>query len=246
METLQYEVREGVAWLTLDDGRANALNLDVIAALETALANAENDEAVRAVVLAGRTGFFSAGLDLNWLPTLSREELASVGRAIAEISRRIFIFPKPMIAAVTGHAVAGGAVLLLACDRSVGAEGNFKIGLNEVAIGMPMGGFGLDLAAAHLSPAALSAGLLYGEMFDPVRARELGYLDELVAPGKVIERAGEIALKATEISPFAYVATKHALRDAAALKIAEQIESGALDAVFQMVVDAQAARESTS
>ena len=238
--SVTYEVDEGVARITLDDGGPNTLKTDVFNAFFAHLDAAESDAAVGAVVIAGREGFFSAGMDLKWMQTISREQLGTIGPDLARLTHRIFIFPKPVIAEVNGHAIAGGAVLLLACDRSVGAHGAYKTGLNEVAIGIPLGGFGMELATSRLAPGAMSGGMLYGEVFEPQRAHELGYLDELVEPERLRERVTEIATAAAALSSFAYVATKHAMRGKLAEEIREQAESGVLVPLFQAFADFRA------
>ncbi|MBJ7347554.1 MAG: crotonase/enoyl-CoA hydratase family protein [Thermoleophilaceae bacterium] len=236
-QPLTYEVRNRVAWINWDDGRANTLTNETFATLFEFFDAAEHDEAVGSVVLAGREGFFSAGMDLKWMPTCTREELGEIGPNMAKISHRMFIFPKPIIAAVTGHCVAGGAILLLACDRSVAATGEYNIGLNEVALGVPFGGFALELAKAHLAPAAYGPGPLQGGFFQPQRALEVGFVDELAAPDQVLARAGEIAATAAELSHFSYFATKQALRGEGAEVIREQAESGVLVPLFQVLAD---------
>ncbi|MBI4896831.1 MAG: crotonase/enoyl-CoA hydratase family protein [Actinobacteria bacterium] len=238
-------VRDGVAWLELDDGGPNALNTEVFEAFFTALDGIEADESVGAVVIAGREGFFSAGMDLKWMQRIDRDELGTIGPNMARLAHRIFIFPKPVIAAVEGHAIAGGAIILLACDRGIGATGEYKIGLNEVALGIPFGGFALELARAHLVPSAFSAGLLHGSVYRPQRALEVGYLDELAAPGAVRARAGEIAAEAALLSPFAYQMTKQSLRGPMAEEIKRSAESGELVPVFQVFADLREAQEST-
>lgn len=239
---LSYAVRDRVAWLELDDGGPNALNGDVFSAFFAALDAAEADDAVGAIVIAGRAGFFSAGLDLKWMQRIDREQLGTVGPDMARLAHRIFIFPKPVIAAVEGHAIAGGAIILLACDRSVGAHGDYKIGLNEVAIGIPFGGFALELARAHLVPSAFGAGLLHGSLYDPQRACEVGYLDELTEPGAVRARAAEIAADAAKLNEFAYVMTKQGLRGPLAEEIKRQAESGELVPIFQAFAEMRAAQ----
>jgi len=234
---LTYEVRGSVAWITLDDGGPNALSNDVFDAYFASLDAAENDADVGSVVLAGRPGFFSAGMDLKWMQQIDRDELGKIGPNMARLAHRIFIFPKPVIAAVEGHAIAGGAVILLACDRSVGAAGEYKLGLNEVAIGIPFGGFATKLARSHLVPAAFGGGLLHGEVFTPARAYELGYLDEVVDPSMLESRVTEIAERAAGLSPFAYVATKQAMRGELAAEILEQAESGELVPLFQLFAE---------
>lgn len=237
---LTYEVRDRVAWLTLDDGGPNALNTAIFDAFFAALDAAEADESVGSVVIAGREGFFSAGMDLKWMQTIDRDALGTIGPDMANLAHRIFIFPKPVIAAVEGHAIAGGAVILLACDRSVGATGSYKIGLNEVAIGIPFGGFAMDLARAHLVPSAFGAGLLHGTVYAPQRAFEVGYLDELVEPGAVLARAGEIAAEAANLNSFAYTMTKQAMRGDLAATIKQQADSGMLVPLFQAFADLRA------
>lgn len=237
---VNYEVRDRVGWLTLDDGGVNALRTDVFDAFFAALNSAEADESVGAVVIAGREGFFSAGMDLKWMQTIDRDTLGTIGPDMARLAHRIFIFPKPVIAAVQGHAIAGGAVILLACDRSVGATGNYKIGLNEVALGIPFGGFAMDLARAHLVPSAFGAGLLHGSVYQPQRAYEVGYLDELAEPDAVLERVAEIAAEAANLSSFAYTMTKQAMRGELAATIQEQAQSGALVPLFQAFADLRA------
>jgi enoyl-CoA hydratase len=236
-EALTCSVENRVATLTLDDGGPNGLTTAIFDAFFSALDDLETDDGVGAVVIAGREGMFSAGMDLKWMQEISRDELGTIGPNMASLARRIFIFPKPVIAAVNGHAIAGGAIILLACDRSVGAEGSYKIGLNEVAIGIPFGGFALKLAQAHLVPSAFGAGLLHGEVYEPQRALEIGYLDEVVPADQLDARAREIAERAAGLNPFAYQATKMGMRTALADEMQEQIDSGMLVPLFQAFAD---------
>lgn len=244
-DAVTYEVRGRVAWITLDDGGPNVLNTEIFNAFFTSLDAAEHDADVGSVVIAGRPGFFSAGMDLKWMPQLSLEQLGTIGPDMARLAHRIYIFPKPVIAAVEGHAIAGGAVILLACDRSVGTTGEYKVGLNEVGIGIPFGGFAMKLARTHLVPAAFGGGLLHGEVFAPQRAYELGYLDEVVEPSMLAGRVTRIAERLAELSPFAYIATKHAMRGELAEQILAQAESGELVPLFQAFAElSQSAGES--
>ena len=236
-EAVTYEVRGAVAWITLDDGGPNALNSEIFSAFFASLDAAESDAEVGSVVIAGRPGFFSAGMDLKWMQRIDREQLGTIGPDLARLAHRIYIFPKPVIAAIEGHAIAGGAVIALACDRCVGAHGEYKVGLNEVAIGIPFGGFAMKLAETRLVPAAFSGGLLHGEVFMPQRAYELGYLDDLVDPSMLQARVTEIAERAAGLSSFAYAGTKHAMRGELAAEILEQAESGVLVPLFQAFAD---------
>lgn len=235
--TLSYAVENRVAYLTLDDGGPNALNTDVFNAFFSTLEEAENDDNVGAVVIAGREGFFSAGMDLKWMKEISRDELGTIGPNMASLAKRIFVFPKPVIAAVDGHAIAGGAIILLACDRSVGSDSDYKVGLNEVALGIPFGGFALKLAQSHLVPSAFGAGLLHGETYGPARSLEIGYLDEVVPSAELYTRVREVAERAAGLNPFAYHATKLGMRTELANEMQEQIDSGVLVPLFQAFAD---------
>ena len=236
-QVVSYQKRGTVGWITLDDGGPNTINQAVFDGFAAALDAAEAD-CVDALVIAGREGFFSAGMDLKWMPTLSSEDLAEVAPNLCRLALRIFMFPRPVVAACTGHAIAGGAILLLSCDRSVGAEGDFKFGLNEVAIGLPFGGFALELAQAHLSPKA-NFGLLNGDLFDTETALDVGFLDQLVPADQVMARAGEIAERVAELKPFAYTATKQSLRGPAAERIQEALDSGYMSGLFALLMDQQ-------
>jgi enoyl-CoA hydratase len=240
-EVLQYVVKDRVATIVHDDDGANTLTTEVFETYFDLLDRAEADESVGAVVIRGRDDFFSAGMDLKWMQSIDRDELGTIGPNMARLAHRIFIFPKPVIAAVTGHAIAGGAIILLACDRSVGVEGEYKIGLNEVALGIPFGGFAMKLAQAHLVPSAFGSGLLHGEVFRPARALEIGYLDEIAPAAEFDARVAAVAERAAGLSPFAYNLTKQAMRAELAAEIDEQVQSGALVPLFQAFAELNAA-----
>ena len=148
-------VTDGVAVIDLDDGKANALGFDVLAGLESALDRAEADD-VSAVVIVGREGKFSAGFDLKVMTSGPEGARDMLGRG-ALLGLRMYMFPKPVVLAVTGHALAMGAILLCCADVRVGADGPFKIGLNEVAIGMPVPGFAVGICQDRLAIPAFTA-----------------------------------------------------------------------------------------
>ncbi len=245
-EVLTYEIRGRVAWIKWDDGRANTFTNAVFERFFGLFDQAEHDDGVGAVVIAGREGFFSAGIDLKWLQACTHEDRGEIGPNMARLAHRVFIFPKPVIAAVAGHCIAGGAILLLACDRAVGANGEYKVGVNEVSLGIPFGGFALELARAHLTPAGMNQGPLHGETFGPQRARELGYLDEVVPVDDLESRVTEIADRAAEFSHFAYFTTKQIMRGEVAEQIHTQAESGELVPLFQMLAELQKQSGATS
>ncbi len=203
------ELQDDVAIITMDDGKANALSPPMIASLASALDRAE--KTAKAVVLRGRAGRFCAGFDLKIMGSGAgaATELVKSG---AELLIRIYEHPQPVVAACTGHAMAGGALLLLCSDIRLGVEGDFKIGLNEVAIGMPMPVFASELARERLDRRALVAATAGATIYDPERAVEVGYLDRVVAAESLDGLATREALRLARLPAGAYASTKRSLR----------------------------------
>jgi len=184
-------VTDGVAVIDLDDGKANALGFDVLAGLESALDRAEADD-VSAVVIVGREGKFSAGFDLKVMTSGPEGARDMLGRG-ALLGLRMYMFPKPVVLAVTGHALAMGAILLCCADVRVGADGPFKIGLNEVAIGMPVPGFAVGVCQDRLAIPAFTAAIQLARIHSPAEALAAGFLDEVVDVAAVRDRAVDVA-----------------------------------------------------
>ena len=174
-----FTLTDNVAVLAMDDGKANVLNGPSLASLEAALDQAEP---ASAIVLTGRAGFFTGGLDLKTLPTLPQPELREVLQAFFRVTLRLVSSPVPVVAAVSGHAMAGGVVMSLGCDYAIGARGPYRMGLNEVAIGVELPPFVMELARARVQPQSLFRALAHGEVFSMEDCLKVGYLDELVEP----------------------------------------------------------------
>ena len=176
--------------VTMDDGKVNKLSLDMFGEL-----NAAFDDAVDRrlpVVLAGRDGIFSAGFDLNLLRGGGDDAMAMV-HAGFELSYRMLSLPVPVVIACTGHAIAMGVFLLLSGDYRVGASGDFRIGANEVAIGITMPDFGLEICRQRLTPAAFHRAVINAEMFAPKDAVAAGFLDRTAAAADVMDVARGMA-----------------------------------------------------
>jgi enoyl-CoA hydratase len=206
-----------VAVISIDDGKANALSPDVLAAIAEAFDKAEADGAT-AVLLQGRPGRFSAGFDLS-IMTSGVEPMRALVTQGAELLLRIFTYPVPVVAACTGHALAAGALVLLVSDVRIGAEGEFKIGLNEVAIGMRLPIFAVEFARYRMPPSQFDSALL-GEVFGPTDAVRAGYLDRTSA--NVIDDAMATAQRLSALRKGAVGGTKEHARAA----IAQQIKAG--------------------
>jgi len=200
-----FEVKDEVGVITIDDGKVNVMSLDSLREINAALDRAEAEG--RVVVLTGREGIFSAGFDLKVLAggAVQAKELTRIG---AETARRIMEFPFPVVAACTGHAFPMGAFLLLASDYRIGVTGTYKIGLNEVAIGITVPRFAIELAGSRLMPSWYSRTVLNGEMFEPEESKIAGFLDELVSADCLLETAIQHAVKLKGINMESYRATK--------------------------------------
>lgn len=196
---------ESFTQLSMDDGKANALGFDMLAALSAGLDVAETR--AKPVVIAGRAGKFSAGFDLSVMARLDAETFRLLNEG-AQTALRLMRFPTPVVLAVSGHALAMGALLCLSADYRIGAQGEFKLGLNEVAIGMTLPWFGVELARARLSETHLQAAVNLACIYGPDEAVSAGYLDEAVQAEDLIARAQAAAEQFASLNMPAYHATK--------------------------------------
>jgi enoyl-CoA hydratase len=202
---LTYELDGEVAVLRLDDGKANAIGPDTVTAFDEALTRAESEAG--ALLIVGREGKLSAGFDLSVM-TSGVDAMRGLVQSGAELLVRLYASPLPTVTACTGHALAMGCLLLLATDTRIGAEGPFKIGLNEVAIGMGLPIFAVELARDRLSPPAFTAATIQGQVFDPEGACAAGYLDRLVPADQLEATAREAAGALAELRRGAVSHTK--------------------------------------
>ncbi|MFT4572379.1 MAG: enoyl-CoA hydratase [Hyphomicrobiaceae bacterium] len=207
---VQYSFEDGVARIDLDDGKANAFSHLLIDAVDACLDRALTDKA-GAVVMVGRPGKFSAGFDLKAMMDSAAARRALVERG-AQLMLRVYDFPRPIVLAVTGHALAAGAVLLTAADIRIAADVDAKIGLNEVAIGMSLPIFAMELARARLSKRHLLDATCHARIYSPKSAVDAGYIDEVVAPDALVETAMERARALAALADPGYRATKRLLR----------------------------------
>lgn len=204
------EITDGIAFIRMDDGKANAINFDMIAALNIALDAAEAE--AKAIVLAGRNGRFSGGFDLNAFASLGADGVYKLLDAGAELLLRLYGGPLPVVAACTGHAIAMGTFILHACDTRVGASGEYKIGANEAITGMNLPIFALELSRDRLNPTHLTRATVQGFIYDPAGAVEAGYLDVTVPLEKVEATAIGIAAQLAALPAVSYAWNKTAIR----------------------------------
>ena len=220
---VQVEQLDGVVVVHLDDGKANALSADVIAAVTAALDHAEADDSIGAMVLHGRPGKFCAGFDLNVMRGGDFGQIVSLVSDGGELVRRLYGSPVPVVAACTGHALAAGALLLLGCDVRVGADVDCKIGLNEVAIGMVLPDWALTIAVERLSKRHLQRVVANAVVTGAAGAVDAGFLDEVVPEVEVLAAAVAHARTLATLSSRAYAGTALALRGRVLERMAVQI-----------------------
>ncbi|MBM5457633.1 crotonase/enoyl-CoA hydratase family protein [Pseudomonas sp. P66] len=210
-ELITYHLEDGIATLTLNNGKVNAISPDVIAAFNAALDQAVQDRAV--VIITGQPGILSGGYDLKVM-TSGPKEAVSLVTAGSTLARRMLAHPFPIIVACPGHAVAKGAFLLLSADYRIGVEGPFSIGLNEVQIGMTMHHAGIELARDRLRHSAFHRSVINAEMFDPASAVDAGFLDKVVTIEQLQDAALAAARQLKKINMNAHKHTKLKVRKA--------------------------------
>ena len=208
-EILTYTLEGTTAIVQMDDGKANALSDAMIDALVAALARAEKEAS--AMVLTGRPDRFCAGFDLRVMMSSPAAAKELLGRG-ADLFMKLYGASIPLVMACTGHALAGGALVLLTGDVRIGAAGAFRIGLNEVSIGMPVPVLAMELARDRLSPTALACATLMAQIYTPEEAANIGYLDAVLPAADVLTRARSEAARLGALPRSAFAATKTRLR----------------------------------
>jgi len=218
---MEFDLVDQAAVLRFDDGKANVVGHAFIDAMNEGLDLAEKES--KAVLIIGRPERFSAGFDLSEFkkgPEASRALL----KKGSEMFLRMYSHPQPLIAACTGHAIAAGAFLLLSCDTRIGTLGDYKLGLNETAIGMNFPVFGHELASSRISKRHLTAVLVQSTMYNPTSALDAGFLDEALAPEDLEKRSLEVAAQLALLPGAAYAKNKLDARALSLQKIRESIQ----------------------
>lgn len=189
-QQIEFQLKDNIATITLANGKVNAFSHQLIGDVNAALDEAEREGAV--VIITGSPGILSAGYDLKVMQSGPEAATALVTEG-STLAHRLLSFPTPVIVACSGHAVAKGAFLLLSADIRLGVEGDFKIGLNEVDIGMTMHYAGLEIAKARLPDAYFNRSVLCAEMFSPEDAVKAGFLDKIVPADQLMAQAVGLA-----------------------------------------------------
>ena len=220
-EFTKVEIEDGIATITLDDGKANALGFTMIEHINKALDEAE--AAADVIVMTGREGVMTAGFDLKVMrnePDRVMDLVTQGGQMLV----RIFASPKPVLLASTGHGIAAGALLMLSGDYRISMAGDFKYGLNESAIGMVLPPYGMDLARFKLNQKFLDMAVVGADLYGPEMASQIGYTDEVAAADKFAARVREKAEYFKTLDAKAYAGNKRHIRQALADKMAANLK----------------------
>lgn len=194
MNTIHFEIQDSIAVITLDRGVTNALNLELVTELSQAFTDAqENPDVSGLVITASNEKFFSIGFDIPQLFDLPQEDFRDYYHTAMQMYAQLFTLPKPVVAAITGHAIAGGCILALCCDYRWIAAGRKLMGLNEVKLGVPVP-YLADLILRDLAGSRYAREILEtGEFFPSDQLLEMGLVDGVVPPGEVLPQALERA-----------------------------------------------------
>jgi len=216
-------ISNGIATITLDDGKANAFSFDMMVAINNAMDEAEAGADV--IIITGRDGVMCAGFDLKVMQNDADKVPEMVGNG-GKLLVRIFSSKKPVIIASPGHGIAAGGLLMLAADYRIGVDSESRYGLNESAIGMVLPPFGYDLAVFKINNKYLDRCFAGAELIDPQTAVEASFLDEVVATDKLLDRALEKAAEMQNLDSRAYAGNKKLVRGALTEKMTADLDSG--------------------
>ncbi len=211
-----------MAIVQMDDGKANTLTLAEFDGMRAALDTARKSPA-QAVLLAGRPGYFCAGLNLKVMPTLTPKQMETTIERFGEVVAELFLFEKPVVAAVSGHALGGGAIFSFASDVRLFAEGPFKFGLNEVQAGLFVPTFGVEVARACVPPEHLMEVVAHARVLSPAEALKLRIAESVHPPDQLHAAALARAQKLAEIGNQGYALTKRYMRGPAATLAKERL-----------------------
>ena len=207
---MNYELNGSIVTLTFDDGKANAVGPEFLDNINAGLDRAEEEQA-GAVILRGREGMFSGGFDLGEFKKGPEPGMAMVKRGF-ELLVRLYSFPLPLVAASTGHGIAMGAFIIMACDKRIGSRGAFKMSLPETAIGMELPPILVELTASRISRQHMTRVALLSEVYNPEQAVDAGFIDEVVDPDELGARSMAVAEQLAQLPQGQFAANKLSIR----------------------------------
>lgn len=198
-----------IAVLRMAHGKVSALDADFCEALATAI-NAIAASDAKALVVTGTGSAFSAGVDLFKVLDGGADYLKRFLPALESFLKTLLTMPKPVVAAVNGHAIAGGCIIAAACDHRLMADGTARIGVPELSVGVPFPALPFEIVGARVTPSAMRSLVYSGRVVQPPEALALGLVDEVVAPDSLVERARQVAEQLAAIPSVSFALTKRA------------------------------------
>jgi len=201
------EMKDKVAIVRLDHGKVNSIDLELISALEKELTEIESSSIV-SVVLTGKDTIFSGGVDLIRFLKSGPEYVAQFVGALSRLLERLFLFPKPIVAAINGHAIAGGCVMACTCDYRFMVDGKGKIGVAELPVGVPFPCIAFEIMRAVVPHNHIRKVIYTGQTFSAQDALQIGLIDEIAQPDSIIDKAVSVANQFGNIHPPTFKVTK--------------------------------------
>ena len=208
---IEREDRDAVTIVRMARGKGNALNVELLAAISQVLDEIERS-AIRAAVITGQGSVFGAGVDLTELIQGGPQYVRRFIPQMVDVFKRLATFPKPLVAAVNGHAIAGGAILMLACDQRLLARGPARLGLAEIQVGVLFPAWALEIARFATPPEHFPTLICTGRTWQGEEALTRGLVDELVDADDLLDRACQVASEMGAIPTATFAATKQAVR----------------------------------
>ena len=222
---------EGIALLTLSRGKVNALNEPFVEQLGKSLGHLASDREIRAVIVTGQGKFFSFGFDIPELLAYSKNSFAWYIAKFCSLYTSMFLFPKPLVAALNGHTMAGGCILAIACDYRVMASGKARISLNEITFGSTLPAGCVEMLRYGIGAGNAQAVLYSGAMYSAEEALRLGLVDQVCPPEELLEAARKVAKDFAQREGSAFKSIKGLLRGPVAQEMARREKDAALEFV---------------
>lgn len=231
MEFVHVQKRDGITTLILERGKVNALNGTVVDQVREMLKSFEQDPEVKSIILTGAGKFFSFGFDIPEFLSYTKAQFTQYLTNFTDLCRYIFLYPKPVVAALNGHTIAGGCMLALACDSRVMATGKAKIALNEIGFGSSVPAGGTEMLRFLVGSANATKILYSGSMYSAEEAKSIGLVDELATEHDLIDVALNTASGLASKYPPAFASVKSLLRKS----IAEEIIRRESESITELV-----------
>lgn len=232
MNTLQLTVQDNLAIITLDRGRSNPINLEMINELTAAVKDLGADDNIGGLIITGKEGFFSAGIDLIEAYAYDQEQSKAFWSSLLLMQSTLSAFTKPFVAAITGHSPAGGCIIAMCSDYRIMANGKFIIGLNEVPVGIIVPEAVFHLYAFWLGSRKAYQYLLEGKLLNVEEALKDGLIDEICPPADVFAAAERKVRQYMNLNPVTWSESKLNLRN----ELNGQLQKGNSDTLDKMLL----------